>query len=175
VLAFAFLEDRLHPLQLLALLVVSAGVLMVAFGSVRSGGIRWAAATGVLIAVYTSIDGAGVRATGESFRYTILLFWLASSIFLPIVLQRRGWSGIVASVRLEGWRYVAAGVASVGAYSLVLVAARSAPLGVVAAIREMSVVFGALAGWLLLKEPIVTRRLAGTVVITVGVAGLALL
>jgi drug/metabolite transporter (DMT)-like permease len=173
VLAFAFLDDRLQPLQLVALGVVSAGVLMVASGSVRTGGIRWAAVTGVLIAIYTSIDGAGVRASGESFRYTIFLFWLASSMFLPIVVHRRRWSGIAASLRREGWRYVAAGVASLAAYSLVLVAARSVALGSVAAIREMSVVFGALAGWLLLKEPLVARRLAGTVVITLGVAGLA--
>ncbi len=55
-----------------------------------------------------------------------------------------------------------------------LTAALSAPLGLVSALRETSVVFGALGGWLLLKEGMGWRRLRGAVLIATGVVILIL-
>ena len=68
----------------------------------------------------------------------------------------------------DAWRNGLAGVASVIAYTLVLTAARWAPLGLVAAVRETSVVLGALGGWVLLHEPFGPRRIRASVLIAVG-------
>ena len=58
------------------------------------------------------------------------------------------------------------------AISLVVVALRYAPVGYVAMLRESSVVLGAAAGWLILKEPLGGKRLVSSTVILVGLLGL---
>ena len=67
-----------------------------------------------------------------------------------------------------------AGAASAGAYGLVLIAARLAPLGLVSAFRESSVMFGALGGWLILRETGAKRRLRGAALIATGLAVLVI-
>ncbi len=170
--AFLFLDDRPGTVGLGAIVLLTAGVLMVGLRKVGNGS-WWALLTAVFIATYTSIDGAAVRSLGESFAYTITVFVMGTILFTPIVLRARGWPGLGAAVRAERWRYVFAGIASAGAYGLVLIAARSAPLGLVAAVRETSVVFGALGGWLILKEPLGTRRLRAAALIAGGLVLLA--
>jgi drug/metabolite transporter (DMT)-like permease len=68
----------------------------------------------------------------------------------------------------EWRRYVAGGVLSTVAYCMVLVAGRRAPVGYVAALRESSVVLGALGGWLLLHERMGRARVASAVVVASG-------
>jgi drug/metabolite transporter (DMT)-like permease len=64
-------------------------------------------------------------------------------------------------------RYLLAGVLVTVAYTLVLAALMLAPVGYVAMLRESSVVLGALAGWLVLKERLGRHRLVSSL----GVAG----
>lgn len=175
VLGAVFLADRLEALQLVAVGLVTIGVIMVAARRLPTAGLRWALLTGVLIAIYTSIDAAAVRASGESFRYSVVLFTLTSLFITPLVMLRRRRGEVASLLRAEWMRLLVAGAASLGAYSLVLVAARQAPVGAVAAVREISVLFGALGGWWALKEKLAVRGLAGAVVIVAGVVGLALL
>ena len=172
VAAFAFLDDRPGPVGLGAIALLTMGVLLI---GLRRGqlGTWWALLTAALIACYTSIDGAAVRSLEESFPYTVTVFVVGAVLFTPIVLRRRALAGLRAAVRAERWQYVFAGVASAGAYGLVLIAARSAPLGLVAAVRETSVVFGALGGWLILKEPLGTQRLRAAALIAAGLVLLA--
>jgi drug/metabolite transporter (DMT)-like permease len=54
------------------------------------------------------------------------------------------------------------------AYTLVLVAVRSAPVGYVTMLRESSIVIGALAGWLLLKEQLGRSRVVSSAVVASG-------
>jgi drug/metabolite transporter (DMT)-like permease len=170
--AFAFLDDRPGVVGLGAILLLTTGVLII---GLRRGerGSWWALLTAAFIATYTSIDGAAVRSLGESFAYTITVFVTGALLFTPIIVWSHGWARLGTAVRRERWRYVFAGIASAGAYGLVLIAARSAPLGLVAAVRETSVVFGALGGWLILKEPLGARRLRAAALIAAGLVLLA--
>ena len=170
--AFVFLDDRPGAVGLGAILLLTTGVLII---GLRRGerGTWWALVTAALIATYTNVDAAAVRSLGESFAYTITVFVIGALLFTPIVVRVRTATGLRAAVRAERWRYVFAGVASAGAYGLVLIAARTAPLGLVAAVRETSVVFGALGGWLILREPLGARRLRAAVVIAAGLVLLA--
>jgi drug/metabolite transporter (DMT)-like permease len=83
--------------------------------------------------------------------------------------MRRGGEVFRSGIASGGVRQVFGGVASAAAYLLVLIAVRSAPLAEVAALRETSVVFGALAGWWLLGEPLGGTRVAAAAVIAAGV------
>lgn len=171
--AFLFLDDRPGPAGLMAIGVLVTGILLMNTGRSLHRAGRWALLTAIMIASYTSVDGAAVRRLGESFSYTITVFVAATILFTPLVGRVRGWPRLVSAVKGEWWRYLMAGAASAGAYVLVLIAARQAPLGLVAAVRETSVVFGAVGGWLLLGERLARRRIRAAVVIAAGLALLA--
>jgi drug/metabolite transporter (DMT)-like permease len=64
------------------------------------------------------------------------------------------------------------GAASVAAYAIALWAMTRAPVAVVAALREVSVVFAAILGTVFLNERFGWRRLAGAASVAAGVAAL---
>jgi drug/metabolite transporter (DMT)-like permease len=167
-----------HPgLQTLAGIgLISAGIIVIAwFASGRHplAAASWALANAAIIASYTLIDGAGVRASGSAAGYVSWLIFLEGLPFLAWILARRG----SAAVRYMGprWRRgIAGGAASLAAYGIVLWAMTRAPVAVVAALREVSVLFAALMGSLVLKESLGWRRMAGAATIVAGVAALKL-
>ena len=75
---------------------------------------------------------------------------------------------IAPAVRREWPRFIVGGVCSTLAYSMVLAAARLAPVGYVASLRESSVILGAGAGWLFLHERLGRARLGSALVVTAG-------
>ena len=168
--AAILLDDRLDSIGYFGLLLVSAGLIVVASRGSGRVAMMWALSTGLTISLYTLVDTAGVRAGDESFRYVIALFVLDSLMLTGVVVVRRSRTQILRAVRSSGFSYVAGGVGSVGAYGLVLLAVRSAPLGYVAALREASVILAAVAGWRLLKEGFGVRRTLGAAVVAAGIA-----
>lgn len=168
--AAILLDDRLDSIGYLGLLLVSAGLIVVASRGSDRAAMMWALLTGLTISLYTLVDTAGVRAEDESFRYVIALFVLDSLLMTGVVLVRRSRMQIMRAVQSSGLSYVAGGAGSLGAYGLVLLAVRSAPLGYVAALREASVILAAVAGWRLLKEGFGVRRTLGAGVVAAGIA-----
>jgi drug/metabolite transporter (DMT)-like permease len=169
IFAALLLNDTPELGGLVAIGLVVAGVMLIGLRR-GSHGLGWALATGALISTYTLIDGAAVRDLDGSFSYTISVFAVNAILHIPIMWALRGRVRIVAAIRAEGWRHVVAGAASAGAYVLVLIAARIAPLGLVSAFRETSVLFGALGAWFILKEPLAGKRLQGAALIALGLA-----
>lgn len=93
-----------------------------------------------------------------------------SAVLLTVaVLVTRSAAEIGGLVGEGGWRMPISGVLAAGAYGLVLAAARLGPIGLVAGLREMSVIFGGLAGWLILGEPLGSRRALAAVGVAFGV------
>jgi drug/metabolite transporter (DMT)-like permease len=136
-------------------------------------GIGWGAATGMLIASYTLIDGYAVKMLLIS---PILVDYVGNVFRVPFLLpaalrDRRGF-GEVWRVQ---WRpaLVVAVLGPLG-YVLVLYAVRLAPLSHVAPAREMSMLFAALIGGRMLGEGERGLRVAGALCIAGGVAALAL-
>ena len=128
--------------------------------------------TALAISGYSAIDGAAVRLLAPA-PYSALVFTLSALVSAPIVVQRHGWSA-VGEEWLASWpRITAVGFLSAVAYTLVLAAFRLAPVAYAGAVREVSVVLGALAGWLLLKEGMGPRRTLGAVLVVAGIAVLA--
>ncbi len=171
--AAILLDDVPSPGGLAAILLVVLGILWLAKGTNRDG-LGWALITAVTIASYTVIDGASVRTLDTAVGYTAAVFIGNAFILTPILLLRRGLAPIVDNLRAEGARHLLGGTASAAAYILVLAAARLAPLGLVSAFRETSVVIGALAGWLILSEPDGPRRIRGASLVAIGLAVLVL-
>jgi phosphonate utilization associated putative membrane protein len=163
-------------------LAITAGVALVGLAHPGEAlhhrkALAFAFANAALIALYTLADGRGVRASGEPLRYVMLLFVLNGVTYPLLVWLRRDASGRRATLPYAGKRWPLAalgGSASVASYAITLWAMTHAPVASVAALRETSVLFGALLGTLLLKERFGLQRAIGTGVIVAGVMALRL-
>ena len=128
-----------------------------------------AVATGLAIASYTVVDGAGVRASGTAPGYVAWLM-LLEGVPIPAyaLITRRG--ALPAQLRPVALRGLAAGALSVVAYGLVLWAQTRAPLAPVAALRESSIIAGAAIGAVFFKERFGTPRVAASALLVGGIA-----
>jgi phosphonate utilization associated putative membrane protein len=137
--------------------------------------LMFAFANACMIATYTVVDGAGVRANGDAMRYVFLLFVLDGFVYPLLVYVRRSHEGrneLIAYARQRWPVSMLGGGASLGAYAIALWAMTRAPVASVAALRETSVLFAALLGTVLLKERFGLQRAIGTCVIVAGVMAL---
>jgi drug/metabolite transporter (DMT)-like permease len=136
-------------------------------------GIALALANAVVIAAYTITDGLGARQSGSPASYAM---WLSVLTAIPLL-------GFVMATRAGAFRrYLAGnvglgfvgGVATLTAYGLALWAMTLAPVAVVAALRETSILFAAAIAVFVLKEKATPVRLAAAGVIALGAVVLRL-
>jgi drug/metabolite transporter (DMT)-like permease len=178
VLSLLLLGDALPWTKLAGVAAVSVGILSLAWhrSLLRHG--RWrpvalALGNGVLIGVYTLLDGRGVRAGGSPLGYGGWLFvgyglpWL---LILPLARRAklRHWE------RQWTWLALAGGGLCCVAYLLVVWALSLQAAAPVSALRETGVIFAALLGTLLLKEPFGLRRIAAAALVAAGVVLISL-
>jgi drug/metabolite transporter (DMT)-like permease len=174
ILAAIFVHERPTLPALAGILVVSAGLAMLVFGGKRPGRAAMLAAigTGLTIAAYTTVDGVGVRASGSATGYIGWLL-LLQGLTVPLYALIRRRSALQDLVRQRSWRVLGAGwlagALSVLAYGLVLWAQTRGPLAPIAALRETSVIFGAIIGTLVFREPFGRTRIAATIVVSAGI------
>jgi drug/metabolite transporter (DMT)-like permease len=171
--AALFAGELLPPGAMFGIGLVSIGLISISFaggtfGKIPPLALRWGLATSVLIAAYTVADGIGVRAAGNPFSYIVWLFVLEP---IPIglwllVKDRSGWFGYMRAK--PGKICVGAGAAA-SAYALVIYAMSVAPMALVSSLRETSVIFAALIGSLLFREPFGRQRIIAAALVCCGV------
>ena len=126
-----------------------------------------------LISLYSIIDAAAVRQV-DPLPYIILVFSLTALLLTPFMVRRYGWA-VLKQGFLEDRKHIAfAGIMSVAAYLLTLFAYQRSKVSYVGAVREVSIVFGAFAGWVFLKEAFGKYRIVGACVIFLGILIMAL-
>jgi drug/metabolite transporter (DMT)-like permease len=158
--------------------LVSGGVLVLAGDSWRSGTFRAAPAVVALtnagvIALYTLVDGQGARLSGHAFAYTGWIFSLTAVGLLVIAAAVRG-REIFRRFR-SGWRRgLLGGACTLASYGLALWAMTRAPVALVAALRETSVVFAVILAATFLKEPITRIRYASILTVCTGAIAIKL-
>lgn len=169
-----FAGDRLSPLGWTGVVVVSAGLMSLVFNRgyrpTRADTPALAAAlgTGCAIAAYTVIDGIGVRLSGSALSYAGWLFLLEGAFTLIAALPLLRGRGRAAG---GAWRTgLACAALSMLAYGLVLWAQTQGALAAVAALRETSVIAGAIIGSLFFKETFGRGRIIGAVIVAAGIA-----
>ena len=169
ILAAIFIHEHLALPQIVGVLVVSGGLATLVLAGRRPGRAAFAAAvgTGLTIAAYTVVDGVGVRLSGSPVGYIGWLMVL-ESLCVPMfaVFRRRG--VLLKQPRRILLAGLAAGALSVLAYGLVLWAQTRGALAPIAALRETSVIFGAIIGTLVFREPFGRTRIAATVLVAAG-------
>jgi drug/metabolite transporter (DMT)-like permease len=170
ILAAVFVHEHLAPLQIGGVLVVSAGLATLVFAGRRPGRAAFLAAvgTGLTIAAYTTVDGVGVRLSASPVGYIGWLM-LLQSLCVPMFALARRRDVVLRQPRRVLAAGVAAGALSVLAYGLVLWAQTRGALAPIAALRETSVIFGAIIGTLVFREPFGRARVAATVIVVAGI------
>lgn len=158
---------------IIGLIMVGSSGLMVSQDKPHLKGIFLALVIALLISMYSVIDGAAVKMTA-AFPYAILVFFLAPVITSPMVIRRYGWQNLFSSWNMNRGRLFAIGLLTILAYLLALTAYSIAPVSYSGAIREVSVVLGAFAGWKILGESMGKQRLLGSVVIFIGILVIAI-
>ncbi|WP_293876474.1 MULTISPECIES: DMT family transporter [unclassified Sphingomonas] len=136
-------------------------------------GVRWGAATGGLIASYTVVDAHAVKALSIM---PVILDWFSNLLRFALLAPIVGANPRRAIHAMKGYWWLAIGVGLLSplSYILVLAALRNgAPLSLVAPMREMSMMVGAVLAMVILREAVGIWRLAGCGVLIVGVIALA--
>ena len=166
-------QETIGPLHVLGIAMISSGIIAIALEGrkLSSSGAVAALLTGVTIAVYTVIDGMGVRLThGDAFAYTAWMF-LSYWVMPVLFIARRGvdalWTPVRRAPRSIGISLIG-GVVSLVAYGIVIWALQSGAMGAVSALRETSVVFAVLIGRLFLGEALTVRRSIACLVVAIG-------
>jgi len=176
VLGIVFLGERPTAVTLVGIALISLGILVIAWyagGRHTAVAAGWALANAVIIALYTLVDGAGTRASGNAGGYVCWLMFLEGLPYLAWIYATRG--RVAHDYLTRRWRRgIAGGAASLAAYGIALWAMTRAPVAVVAALREVSVLFAAGIGAWVLKEGFGWKRMIGAATVVAGVAALRL-
>jgi len=170
ILAAIFIHEHLAWAQIAGVLVVSAGLATLVLAGRRPGRAAFLAAvgTGLTIAAYTTVDGVGVRLSGSPVGYIGWLMVL-ESLCVPMFAVVRRRDVLLKQPKRILLAGLAAGALSVLAYGLVLWAQTRGALAPIAALRETSVIFGAIIGALIFREPFGRTRIAATVLVAAGI------
>lgn len=183
VIGAGLVGEQLSVQAWIGVFVISAGVLLLglfhasvegADQNQRRKALGFALGNACIIACYTIIDGMGVRAAGNPFSYAAAIFLFDGLPYTALVLFRCGSQRRQAVAYMRSRVKVALGgsAASLGSYAIALWAMTQAPVALVAALRESSVIFAALIGTLLLGERFGWARAAGTGLVLAGVVTL---
>jgi drug/metabolite transporter (DMT)-like permease len=179
-----FLDEHMGALRICAVLLIAGGIILMATRGTGAWadpvgadsaparltrlGIGFALLTACFTASYTMADGVGARIAGTASGFTLWMFVLDGLFMLVYALATRGGSALVAL--LPAWRGgVAAGAMSLGSYWIAIWAFTQAPLAMVAALRETSVLFAMLIAFFVLKERIGPARWAAAAMIVAGI------
>jgi drug/metabolite transporter (DMT)-like permease len=170
ILAAIFVHEHLALPQIAGVLVVSGGLAALVVAGRRPSRAAFLAAigTGLTIAAYTTVDGVGVRLSHSPVGYIGWLM-LLESLGVPMFALIRRRDVLLKQrprILLSG---LAAGALSVLAYGLVLWAQTRGALAPIAALRETSVIFGAIIATLVFREPFGRTRIGATILVTAGI------
>ena len=120
-----------------------------------------------VIAIYTVVDGLGVRRSGAPLAYALWIFVLTSvPLVLWTVLRRR--ADLILYIRARFHFGLFGGAGTIGSYGLTLFAMTAAPVALVAALRETSILFATVMAVVILKEQIRWSRYLAIALIATG-------
>ena len=173
----ALVGERLGAFGWCGIVLLAAGVLLL---SLRGGrdlarldrkAVGFALFTAVTVCAYSVVDGVGARLAQGANAYSVALFIGIGPVMALYALARRG-TATVAAMRSHWASGLAGGALQLFSYAVAIWAMTVAPIAIVAALRETSVLFGALIAVVLLGEPLRAARIVAALLI---VAGLVLL
>jgi drug/metabolite transporter (DMT)-like permease len=169
------LGEQLGAVGWSGIAVLSGGIVLLSarggrgLGHLDRRAVGFALFTAVTICGYSLVDGIGARISGNPHAYAVMLFALDGVAMLVFALARLR-AGILSAMTRYWKSGLAGGALSFVAYWIAIWAMTVAPIAIVAALRETSVLFGALIAMLVLREPLRLTRVWAAVMIVAGLA-----
>jgi drug/metabolite transporter (DMT)-like permease len=177
-IAYLFLAEAIAWNGWLAIATLAAGIVMLSADALIRGGLTWHAASAVatnaaVIVTYTLVDGLGARTAGSGLVYGAwMLAGTGLCVLVFALLTRRG--AFFREAKQMGGRGLIAGALVLPSYGIALWAMTQAPIGLVAALRETSVLFAAIIGARAFGESFGPRRWLALILIIAGIVLLKL-
>jgi drug/metabolite transporter (DMT)-like permease len=170
--ALYFLREPVGFQAGIGIAVLGGGIMLIALANRAKKfdpvAIGFALLTAVVISGYTITDGIGARVAGDPHAYSVALFVVDSVPLLIFVIWRGGLKAVEPMRAFLPQGFLGAAM-SIGAYWIAIWAMTVAPIALVAALRETSVLFATLIAVFILKEPFVPARGIAAALIVLGI------
>jgi len=175
--AYLIFEESFTLLQWLGVAVLLAGIFGLAIYNMifltaerdtLNAALAIAVLTGLFVALYTTYDAYGIRATADPFAF-LAWFFMIDGLVMPFIAARRWWrmENAPALGPLRGRGFIG-GLVAFMSFGAIMMATRLDKVGEAAVMRETSTVFAAIIGWVFLKETVGPRRVALMALIAAG-------
>ena len=172
VVSAAFLGEVLTPHEFAGIMVLGLGILMMAGGAIFGGENRklipFALGSAVATSIYTMIDAQGAKISGDAVAYVAWVFIADGVLFSVGVTAWKG-LGFLPRERKPWVTGLIAAAASYVAYAISIWATTVAPVSLVAALRETSILFAVVMGWIFFHEKMTRSKALASLVIVGGV------
>ena len=172
VISLLFLSDVISGPEYFGIALLGLGILLMAHGVFTNGESRrlvpLALCSAIATAAYSLVDGIGARVAGDAVMFVAWMFVFDMIGFVPVAYGLRGRTVFVANRHAWGLGALAA-VASYGAYAIAVWAMTVAPIALVAALRETSILFAVLIGWVVFGETMGKGKVVAVGLIVAGV------
>jgi drug/metabolite transporter (DMT)-like permease len=174
IVSLIFLGVALSNFEILGIFIISLGILSLSLqgakGIKNRSAVIYALVTGFFIMGYSITDGYGARVSNSFLSYMGWSFILNATIF-PIILKINNKSEIITKTFKEGKKiFFIGGTLSYIVYGIVIWGFTQAPIALITALRETSIIFALLIGTFFLKEKFTLLKVIATFIIFFGVA-----
>ena len=174
IVSLIFLGVALSNFEILGIIIISLGILSLSLqgakGIKNRSAVIYALVTGFFIMGYSITDGYGARVSNSFLSYMGWSFILNATIF-PIILKINNKSEIITKTFREGKKiFFIGGTLSYIVYGIVIWGFTQAPIALITALRETSIIFALLIGTFFLKEKFTLLKVIATFIIFFGVA-----
>ena len=177
IVAYFVFSESFNYTQWFGVMILLFGILGLAVYNIRfllkgretlATALIFACITGVLVALYTTYDAYGIRATANPFTF-LAWFFLIDGIAMPLIAFFKSKETIrISELKSLIPRGIIGGLIAFFSFGSIMLATRLDKVGEAAVLRETSIVFAAIIGWLFLKETVGPRRIALIILIAVG-------
>jgi len=179
IFSLLFFSKNISTFELMGIFTISLGIIILSFQNFKDiknySAIFYAIATGFFISCYSITDGFGGRTSLSPINYTAWLMIFNATVTFPILLIIMKKTDALREVFTKGKKiFFIGGPLSYTAYATVVWGFTQAPVPLVAALRETSIIFALLIGTFFLKEKITLLKITSIFVIIIGVLSLKL-
>ena len=170
IFSYLFLNEVISSIGWLAVVITSIGILSISLTGKRIDFKSMFSVTLVAVSIvaYSIIDGLGARASLNSLSYLSWVFLIHWSLYTPFILNRYGWEACISHTKNNLISGMFASLISFIGYSLILWAMTKVPIAYVVALRETSIIFVGIIGWLFLSEKLSKIKILSIIIIALG-------
>ena len=171
IISLIYLTDKISLWGFIAIMIVCMGLFLISYSDrlkFNYSAFGLGVLTAIMITTYTLVDGIGVRHSSNpySFLYWMLLLNGTPALIASFFFKNNGLRIVNKNLVLTG---VAFGILAPLAYGLAVWCMQFLPIAYVSSIREISIIFAALIGLILLKEKTASKRIIPSIFIVMGI------